>query len=435
MKFNFIKLAFLLIFSQNLYCQVQSFDFDFIKKGSQDNNTLLLIGGIQGDEPGAFMAASLVATHYDIKKGSVWVIPNLNFYSIIKRSRGPYGDMNRKFAKLSKKDPDYETIQRIKAYIKAKEVKLILNLHDGSGFYRKKYIDRLHSPRRWGQSSIIDQVKIDVPKYGNLEEISQRIVNDINKNLLRKRDAYHIKNTKTRMGDKEMEKSLTYFAINNGKAAFANEASKELSLKERVYYHLLAIEAYMKEMGIEFKRKFALNLNSIQNVIEHDIFISFYDEKIKLPLSKVRSILRYFPIDKDGVVQFIPSSPLMTIIKEGKQYIIHYGNRKLAKLHPDYIKFMEDERDINFLVDGKKTKLRFGDILNAKKYFLIKDIKDLRVNVIGYVNKKGKKETNVKIYKKDILKRYSINRDGNLFRIEFYKKKNFVGMILVAFER
>ena len=81
------------------------FDFDLIKKGEDDNNTLLVVGGIQGDEPGGFVSASLLATHYEITKGSVWIVPNLNFYSIIKRSRGPYGDMNRKFAHLSKKRP------------------------------------------------------------------------------------------------------------------------------------------------------------------------------------------------------------------------------------------------------------------------------------------------------------------------------------------
>ena len=78
-------------------------DFDLIKKGEDNNNTLLIIGGIQGDEPGGFVSASVLSTHYEITSGSVWVVPNLNFNSIIERSRGPYGDMNRKFANLSKK--------------------------------------------------------------------------------------------------------------------------------------------------------------------------------------------------------------------------------------------------------------------------------------------------------------------------------------------
>lgn len=77
-----ISIIFLLI--QNLYAQVQTYDFDFIKKGEQDENTLLLIGGIQGDEPGAFMAASLIATHYDIKKGSVWLFQILTFILLLK---------------------------------------------------------------------------------------------------------------------------------------------------------------------------------------------------------------------------------------------------------------------------------------------------------------------------------------------------------------
>jgi hypothetical protein len=432
--FSFLAI-FMILQNLNANSNVKSFDFDFIKKGEQDKNTLLIIGGIQGDEPGAFMAASLIATHYDITKGSVWVIPNLNFYSIIKRSRGPYGDMNRKFAKLSEDDPDYTAVTRIKKYIKAEEVKLILNLHDGSGFYREKYQNSKFNKNKWGQCAIIDQATLDIDMYSNLEEISSKVVSQINKKLIRDRDVYHVKNTETRLGDKEMEKTLTYFAINNGKAAFANEASKELNLQERVYYHLLAIEEYMKIMGIEFKRKFKISTPEIKNVIDHDIFISFYDEKIKLPLSKVRKLLRYFPINKDGTLKFTPSNPLMTIVKEGKEYIIHYGNRKLAKLHPDYIKFVEDDRDIELSIDGKLKKMKLGDIVYAKNSFNIKPINDLRVNVIGYVNKKIKTEVGVKITKKEVAKRFSIDEDGNLFRIEFYKGKEFAGMILLGFEK
>ena len=108
---------FVLIFSTSLLFSNNHFDFNLIKKGKDDTNTLLVVGGIQGDEPGGFISASLLTTHYEITKGSVWIVPNLNFYSIIKRSRGPYGDMNRKFAHLSKTDPEYKTIQRIKSYM------------------------------------------------------------------------------------------------------------------------------------------------------------------------------------------------------------------------------------------------------------------------------------------------------------------------------
>lgn len=423
----------ILLINQTLFAN--AFDFDFIKKGKQDDNTLLIVGGIQGDEPGAFMAASLIATHYKVTKGSVWVVPNLNFYSIIRRSRGPNGDMNRKFAYLPKDDPEYEIIQRIKSYIKAPEVKLILNLHDGSGFYRKEHTNYRFSPLRWGQSAIIDQSNVQVEKYGNLQEISQKVCDAVNKKLIRQRDIYNVKNTETKLGDKEMEKTLTYYAINNGKAAFGNEASKVLPLHERVYYHLLAIEEYMNIMGIEYERVFELTPKLVYNVINNDIYISFYNEKITLPLKKVRNMINYFPINKDGVVEFSPSNPLMTVVKYGKEYVIHYGNRKLAKLNPDYTNISDVEKSIDLIIDGKVKTVKFGDILHATNNFEVKPVDDLRVNIIGYVNKKQKNEAGIKISKNEIQKRFSIDKEGNIFRVEFYNKDKFAGMILLSFDK
>ena len=408
------------------------YDFDLIKKGKDDGNTLLVVGGIQGDEPGGFISASLLATHYDITKGSVWIVPNLNFYSIIKRSRGPYGDMNRKFAHLSKKDPEYNTIQRIKSYIKDENVKLVVNLHDGSGFFRPTYEDKLHSPHRWGQCSIIDQTKIDIPLYGNLKEISDEVVKYVNKNLMKSEHKYHVHNTRTVEGDKEMEKTLTYFAINNGKAAFGNEASKSLVTHERVYYHLLALEKYMDIMGIKYKRKFEFTAKGVYSAINNDIYISMYDNKIKLPLSKIRSFLKYFPIKKDKILDFEASNPLLTIVKEKNIYTIHYGNRRLSKLKADYQEYDDESNTVKFLVDGKLQDVEFGSIVEVSKNFLVKHDKNFRVNIIGYTNKK-KTETGINIRKNQIARKFSVDKSGDIYRVEYYTKNKFAGMILVKF--
>jgi hypothetical protein len=409
------------------------FDFDLIKKGVDDNNTLLVIGGIQGDEPGGFISASLLATHYDILKGSVWIVPNLNFYSIIKRSRGPYGDMNRKFAYLSKKDPEYSTVQRIKSYIKSENVKLIVNLHDGSGYYRPKYQDKQHSPNKWGQCSIIDQESININKYGNLQEISTQVISHVNKNLLKKEHKYHLHNTRTKEGDKEMEKTLTYYAINNGKAAFGNEASKNLATHNRVYYHLLALEKYMDIMGIKYKRKFQMNPKGVYNAINNDIYISFYDKKIKLPLSKIRGFLKYFPVKKDKILNFKASSPLLTIIKQGDIYSIQYGNRRLSKLKADYQDYDEINYSVKLLVDGKAKDVNFGSIVDVNKKFLVKYNKKYRINVIGYTTKR-KNETGINITKHQIAKKFSVDKRGEIYRVEYYNDKKFAGMILVRFK-
>jgi len=418
---------------------LDEFKFDFIKKGIQDDNTFLIVGGIQGDEPGGFMAASLFSTHYKITKGSVWVVPNLNFYSIIKRSRGPYGDMNRKFAKLSKKDPEYKIVQRIKKYIRAPEVSLILNLHDGSGFYRPMYIDKNHQPRKWGQSSVIDQeVLSGVKRYSDTYNISEEVVNHLNNHLLKKEDIYRTKNTHTRFKktyeESEMAKTLTYYAVMNGKSAFGHETSKSLTVAQRVYYKLLAMEKYMDIMGIKFERKFKLNIKGIKKALNDDISIRFNDTDIKMPLKDIRNIQKYFPINKDGIIKYFPSNPLIKIIKIKNEYIVYYGNRRLTKLQADYAEHLNFNTKVNFIIDGKQKIVKFGDTVKIKSDFIVKSTKKYRVNVIGFKSKKGP-ETDIKISKNKFIKRYSIEKNGNIYRVEFYKGKKFAGMILVKYNK
>jgi hypothetical protein len=416
---------------------LDQFKFDFIKKGKQDKNTLLIVGGIQGDEPGGFMAASLFSTHYNVIKGSVWVIPNLNFYSIIKRSRGPYGDMNRKFSNLSKDDPEYEIITRIKNYIKSPEVSLILNLHDGSGYYRPKYIDSKHQPRKWGQCLVIDQENLDgVNRYANTFEISEEVVKHLNENLLDEEHIYRTKNTHTRFQktyeETEMAKTLTYYAVKQGKSAFGHETSKDLTVEQRVYYKLLAIEKYMDIMGIKYQRNFPLTVEGIKKALNDDINVKFDDIDINMPLKDIRNIQKYFPINKSGVIKYLPSNPLIKIIKVKNEYIIYYGNRRLTKLQADYKEHINFDTKIDFIIDGKNKKVKFGDTIKVKKTFIVKQHPKFRINVIGYKSKSGI-ETDQEISKDKFLKQYSIEKNGNIYRIEFYKENKFVGMILVEF--
>ena len=226
-------------------------DFTLHKlESGQPGHTLLIVGGIQGDEPGGFNAAALLVTHYKIKKGSVWVVPNLNFISIINQSRGIYGDLNRKFLSVQRDDPQYKTIRKIKSIIIDNRVDMVLNLHDGSGFYRPRYIDPAHNPQNWGQSVIIDQEQIESQPYGNLGGIARQVVAQVNGHLFSDAHAWFVKDTKTWLGNKDMEKALTYFAIRNRKPAFGVEISKEFSSTQRSYYHLEALESFMNILGI-----------------------------------------------------------------------------------------------------------------------------------------------------------------------------------------
>ena len=413
-------------------------NFNLYKLESNPSKPVLLImSGIQGDEPGGFNATSIFIKNYKIKSGNVWVIPNLNQYSIIKNNRGIYGDMNRKFAALSKNDPEYRIIQEIKKIILDSRVEAILHLHDGSGFYREKYINNLLNQNRWGNCSIIDQDTLFEDK--DLNNKISYVVDYINSNLLKELHRYRVKNTNTALGDKEQEKSLTYFATLNKKMAFANEASKSLSLNERVYYHLLAIEGMLDNLGIKFERNFEFNLKTIDKLINDENMDISINGIIKLPLFNLKNKLDFFPLDKNNL-SFESNTPIISLSKEKQKYKIKNGNKNIAYLNPFFIEFDNGLENAKLNVDGEELEAKIGDIIKVKNVFKIINLdENYRVNVIGYTKKNTINEAEINIEKKDLINKFSIDKNGNKFRIEFYKKANseekekFSGMIIVDF--
>ena len=149
-KFLIAALAALSLNAANLH-------FSLHKMESGKGDTLFIIGGIHGNEPGSYFAPALFINHYKIIDGNVWVVPNLNFDSLTQNQRGIYGDMNRKFAVIKNDDKDKQIVADIKKLILEPKVDLILNLHDGHGFYRKEHKNNLFNPKAWGQAFIIDQ--------------------------------------------------------------------------------------------------------------------------------------------------------------------------------------------------------------------------------------------------------------------------------------
>ena len=395
--------------------------------------TLLVIGGIQGDEPGGFTAASMLVTNYKVEKGSVWVVPNLNFESIIKRSRGIHGDMNRKFNALSKKDPEFEEVQKIKKIILSDDVDVILNLHDGSGFYKKKYINKMHNPSRWGQSIIIDQKVLKAKRFGELSDIASGVQKYINKKLHNSKKFFYVKNTETKKGDIEMEKSLTYFAIKNNRPAFAVEASKSFLTYERTFYHLLAVEGFMAELGIKYNRDFKLSRKNVAKQIGNDLKISLYDNRINLGVEKARRFLNYVPLKKYSSFEYKKNNPLIAVIKNNKTLKVRYGNRYVTSLKPQYFEYDYGLDAISAQIDGVTQRIKIGEKVKVEKDFRILASEDYRVNIIGYAKHGVKNENGVLVNRKQIKSRFSIDRDENIFRVELYKGKKFSGMILMDF--
>ncbi len=430
-----IKKITILVFLTTILFGKFDYDFSVHKMGNGKGNTLLIIGGIQGDEPGGFTAASLIVTKYKIKNGNVWIVPNLAFESIIKRSRGVYGDLNRKFANLKKSDPDYKVIQRIKKLITNEQVDIIVNLHDGSGFYRKNYKTKMKNPNRWGQCSIIDQEKLENVKFGNLKEISTKIVQRVNKYSLNKEYNYLVNNTKTGQGNKEMAKTLTWYAVKNNKPAFGNEASKSFLTNTRAYYHLLAVEGFMEYLGIEFEKDFKLSPKNIKIAMNDDIKIAMNNKILFSDIVGARKWINYLPLQKGIKLKASSTNPLTVVINDGNNYRIHYGNRRISYIMPQYFDYDNSINKVDFLIDGKNKTIEFGSNIEVDDDFLVKPKDGYRVNVIGFTQKNMKNESGIKVSKKDFIKRFSVDKKGSIFRVEIYNEKNnkFAGMILVKF--
>jgi len=431
MKLTVIKILLISIIFTNSIAEVQ-----IIKKENNDSNTtLLVIGGIHGDEPGGYFAASILATHYKINSKNLWIIPNLNQRSIQRNKRGIYGDMNRKFSSVKQNDKDANIIKEVKSIILEKKVSLVLNLHDGHGFYRKENHGKIFNPNAWGQTCVIDQcdLKQNQP-FGNLNDIALRVKEEMNRKLLKEHHSFDVRNTNTQFDDEAMQLSLTYFAVTNSKPAFAIESSKNLSsLSQKVFYQLLAIEEFMNIMNISYTKGFVLNEENISNIIKN--YGNFeINGNFSLNLTNIKKSLSFIPIRlKSNVFKF--SNPLGSVVKKNKNFIVYIGNKKIVTLKSQYFKMGEScTKKFDVIIDGNIISLnKTSDIVVNDDFNIVRE-NDYRVNVIGFSSKKYKNESGISIKLRDLNRKYSLDKDHKIYRVEFYKNNEFCFMSKVHFK-
>ena len=409
-------------------------NFDLYKIGTKNHGpTLLVFAGIHGNEPGGYYAASILTQHYKITDGNLWVVPNTNKDSILKFRRGANGDLNRKFAAISKNDKDREIIKDIKKLITSDKVDLILNLHDGHGFFREKYQNTIFNPGAWGQTCVIDQIKLDHnSSYGNLGCIAQRVSDKLNTHLLQNHHSFNVRNTNTKKKKNDMLRSLTYFSINQHKPAFAIETSKELkTTAQKVYYQLRAIEAFMQIMGIKYQRDFELESQNVANITKSNGNIVI-NNNILLNLDGLRKNLRYFPLQSNKNVLYF-SHPL-GVAKEYNNFIdLYIGHKKVSRLYKSLFILNKSEESFEIIVDGEKKSIHLPSEVKIIDDIVLNAPKGFRLNVIGFTDPRYKNELGIKITKSSLIKRFAINKKQTKFRAEFYKDDVFYGMVILNY--
>ncbi len=225
--------------------------------GARDGKTLMIIGGIQGDEPGGFLSADLYAD-VSLAKGNLIVVPRANIYSIILGKRGPDGDMNRQFGDPITARRHAKIIKVLKALMA--ESDLLLNLHDGSGFFRPHWEGPMANPSRYGQSLIADAGLYTRPdgQQIDLADMARTVLERVNPQIENPKFRLRFSNHRTAEADsihKEQRLSATFYALTRcGIPAFGVESSKSLpSEKMKIRHHVLVINAFMDLMGIKLE--------------------------------------------------------------------------------------------------------------------------------------------------------------------------------------
>ena len=271
-------------------------------------------------------------------------------------------------------------------------------------------------------------------KFGNLDEIAQSVNTHLNReHLVKEYHSFGVKNTQTKFKDEQMQLSLTFFAVTHNKPAFAIETSKNITdLTQKVIYQLKSIEEFMKIMGIKYTRNF--NIDSYQDV--QDKLFSFGSVKINnnisFELNELRPVLRYIPLKEDGN-EFKFTHNLGAVKQFRDEYVLYIGNKPICEIKPQIFELGHTLKSVKIEVDGAINEFDFGDEVRVKENFKVINEEGYRVNIIGYSKRGYASEDGLVITKDEIANYYSLDKDANVYRVEFYKDGKFFGMIRVKF--
>ena len=180
-----------------------------------------------------------------------------------------------------------------------------------------------------------------------------------------------------------MDKSLSYYAVRQGKAAFGLEASKEFPVEIRAYYHLLMVESFLAQAGVEFTRGFALTPDGVRQALLDKLDVTFADNKVFLPLEDVRPAINLLPLSKEAPAQAVTSKPIMAVLPCAKgeegQYCVHYGNRMITLIRPEWREMDNSLTGMRVLADGREAEAHFGQVLEVTKSLLVHPAEGYRV--------------------------------------------------------
>ncbi|MBW3636614.1 MAG: succinylglutamate desuccinylase/aspartoacylase family protein, partial [Armatimonadetes bacterium] len=120
----------------------------YVKTGAQSGPTIVVIGGLHGDEPAGYLAARELQK-WKITRGTLVVVPDAHIEAIRRGVRAYPRNMNRLFPGNPNGDAMERLASQIWDLIKKSKPDLVLTLHESRGFHAD-------DPRRYGQTFTYD---------------------------------------------------------------------------------------------------------------------------------------------------------------------------------------------------------------------------------------------------------------------------------------
>lgn len=223
----------------------------YFLRGEAPGPTVMVQGGIQGDEVSGFLSAQ-VLTRATLRRGNLVIIPRANVPTVNTRRRQVNVDLNRRF------DRDYgqyyeDRLARAIRFLMA-GCDAFIHLHEGSGFYHPTYVNVLRNPGRYGQSIIIDATVFQ--NRIHLAQAAHHVLDRLNGAIVPADYRFRLFNTDTfasNTSHPEQRKSLTYYALSQvGIPALAIEVSKSIdNLGWKVMQQLKAAQLFLDYFGVE----------------------------------------------------------------------------------------------------------------------------------------------------------------------------------------
>ncbi len=434
------------LYYERIFLVSTDFQFPVVKiEAEKDKKPVMLIfGGIHGNEPGAYLTAEKL-TALKLKKGTVIIVPRVNFYSIMKNVRGYFGDMNRKFVKgeeKKKRDPDSKIVRILKQLMS--EADIFINLHDAWGFHKRYH-------KNFGQCIIVDAAGVYSKKFNrkiDLEKIGKEIVRKVNKQIKNPKHLFAFWNTETEKKHKEkkleaMKFTATFYAYKvYNIPAFGVESSKNIRSDElKVKYHLLVLNELFRIFGIIPENKITPELKKPEFYYAK-IFNSEGNEYIvpakstlwirkgeEISVSEIVGSRKFgwasdilgWGGENDRNKKFSPIKETVVLIKHDYKRVAKFKIKPSVKIPYAIITIDGKQRKISA---GERLRLKESDTIVLRSAHL--NGKELTLDFKGFALKnrinRGD-DRNIKIAYKELQPEFSLSKNGKIYKVEAKLKR------------